>query len=244
MLKKILSIFFLLILSASAFSQTGNDTTFSKAALQNSIAVYGKHISEQTNLYNGYQYVRPNQTNDEEHPYFETDDWVFGSVEYDGEIFKNIPLLYDIRSDKVITEHYLNGNEMELIPEKLSGFTMAKHSFKKIKNEEVSNSLPQTGYYEILYDGVTRAIVLQKKTSLKTISSNEVQILYEKRIKYYILKNGKFFQVRSKGSLLKLLSDEKKALKQFLTTHKLRFRGNAESVIAQTAEFYDTLKTK
>lgn len=244
MTKKILSIFFMLALATTAFSQAGKDTTFYKDAIKNSLAVYEKFAFEKADLYSGYQYVRPEQTSDDEHPYFESDDWVPGTVEYDGQVFENVPLLYDIRNDKVVTEHYLNASEIEFIPEKLDGFTMAGHRFKKIKNETVGNSLPRSDYYEILYDGATRAIAMRKKNSLRTTSSSQVVVLFEKRTRYFMFKNGRFFPVKSKASVLKLLSDEKKALKQFLSSQKIRFKNNVETSIAKMAEHYDTLKTR
>jgi hypothetical protein len=234
----------LLILSASAFSQIDGDTLFYKEALKNSLAVYAKTEFREASLYNGCQYLRPEQSSDDEHPYFKVDDWAIGAVEYDGEIFENVPLLYDLWNDKVITEHYRNASEIELIAEKLSGFTIAEYSFRRIENEAVGNSPPQTGYYQILYDGPSRTIAHWKKNVLRTTSETGVVIDFDEKIKYYILKNGRYFPVKGKASALKLFSDEKKPLKQFIISSKLRFDNNPAAAIARVSEFYDTLKNR
>lgn len=227
--------------TAGAFAQSA-DTTFYKDALKNTIEIYNQYVREQTNLYNGYEYVKPVQTSDEEHPFFKFDDWTTGTLEYDDELFQGISLLYDLTSDKLVTEHPVNGNALELIREKIKCFSLSEHKFERIKNETVANSLPQTGFYEILYGGATKAIAFRQKRKLETISSGSVDMSYPQKDRYYIFKSGKYFHVAGKASIFKILSDQKPALRQLLRSQKLSFYKNQESTLARLAEFYDTLK--
>jgi len=36
------------------------------------------------------------------HPYFESDDWVEGTVHYDGDLYEGVAILYDLVSEKVV----------------------------------------------------------------------------------------------------------------------------------------------
>jgi hypothetical protein len=215
------------------------DTAFVQTALRNSINVYTQSIGAQANLYNGSAYLAPFQTNSD-HPYFETEEWVNGSVIYEGEPYENLDLLYDISNDRLITELY-NGSPIMLINEKLNSFSIGSHHFKKIKNETVNNSLPQSGFYEILYDGTTQAVARRQKKRRETIESKTIQVYFDDKDKYFILKNGNFNQVKSKTSVLKLFPDHKQALKQYMRKNNLNYKTNRSAAIAGVVEYYDTL---
>src|SRR5688572_28813982 len=93
------------------------DTAFVAESKKQVSALYTTAIQHQSRLYNGSDYVIY-IPRDEEHPYFEVDDWAYGSVEYWNELYENIPLMYDINVDQVITEHN-RGNPIKLLPEKV-----------------------------------------------------------------------------------------------------------------------------
>jgi hypothetical protein len=236
-------LFLLTISSGLAFSQSVKDSIFLADAKKNTIKDYERAIQGQAKLYNGSEYVKPEQTGDS-HPFYISDDWSFGFVNYDEERFENVPLLYDITSDKLVTENYYNASEMELVYDKLTGFSIANHIFEKIINQQVNNSLPQSGFYEVLYNGTTKTIARHQKKSQETIVSNEIEIDFEKKDHYFIYKSGSYYPVKSKGSVLKLLADEKSALKQFLNKNSINFKLDRENALARLAEYYDTLKTK
>jgi hypothetical protein len=233
----------LLIFSRLSFSQSSKDTLFLVDAKKNAINNYQRVIQGQAKLYNGSEYVKPEQTGDS-HPFYVSDDWSFGFVNYDGERFENVPLLYDITSDKLVTENYYNASEMELVYDKLTGFSLVNHIFEKITNQAVNNSLPQSGFYEVLYNGTTKTIARHQKKPQETIVSNQIEIDFEEKDHYFILKNGSYYPVKSKGSVLKLLADEKTALKQFLNKNSINFKLDREKALVRLAEHYDTLKTK
>src|SRR5690349_5471588 len=81
--------------SFSYCQEVSIDTTFLSKANKKSIALYEESIKHQSRLFNGSDYVvyLPEK---EEHPYFQMDDWVFGTVTYWGETYHNVPLLYDL----------------------------------------------------------------------------------------------------------------------------------------------------
>src|SRR5688500_18456578 len=103
------------LIFSSAIGQQASvsDTIFLNQAIANAIRLYEKTLNTQSILYNGTQYVEPSQL-DDHHPFFFTDDWTMSSVEYDGERFENVPVLYDLTNDKVISESH-NGSQIELI---------------------------------------------------------------------------------------------------------------------------------
>lgn len=231
----------LVLTTFTALSQAPRDTTFITSAKANTIDLYQKALRTQSRLYNGSKYAAPKQTF-EQHPYFASEDWITGAVFYDGEYFADIPLMYDLLLDAIVTEHYPSGHFLELVPEKLQRFSMGDHYFEKIENESVSNSLPKTGFYEILYDGKTRVIASRQKFLREKIEAPDIIVTYEERNRYFILTNDVFVPVKSKSSVLKLLDDRKRELKRFLKQKQIKFSTNRELALKSLAEYYDTLK--
>jgi hypothetical protein len=214
------------------------DTTFIEEAKQNAIKLYEASLKDQQLYLSGGAYVEPPRT-DEQHPYFITDEWQIGSIEFDHHLFNNVYLLYDISSDKVLTESPV-GNILSLT-EKLSSFKFDKYHFVRIVNESVGNSLPRTGYYEVLYNGKTRVIARHEKDAQEQIESTQLRFYYSPSNRFFVFKNGKYHSVKSKKSILKLLGEQKHALRSFISRNKIRFRKNQSIALARVAEYYDTI---
>ena len=238
---KVILIFSLSLLGGVAFPQAHADTTFVASARQKAIGLYDRALRTQSRLYNGSRYVSP-QYNTDLHPWFSSDDWVTGSVFYDGKYFEDVPLMYDLYNQVLVTEHYPSGHPIQLVAEKLQYFAVAGHHFERISNESVGNSLPATGFYDVLYSGKTKVIARRQKFLREQIVSTTVERSFEDRTRYYLMRNGVFFPVKSKGSALKLMSDRKQELNKFLKQKKMRFADNRELALATLAEHYDTLE--
>lgn len=229
-----------LVISTPALPQIARDTTFIQTASRNAIAIYKKSIGAQARLYNGSKYIEP-EYSFEEHPYYLSIDWINGDVFYDGELFQNVPLMLDLNSGQLITEHYSNGQPMCLVPEKVLYFTISDRQFQRIENETVGNSLPATGYYEILYTGKSKVIARRQKILHEEIENGAIETTFDERNHFYVYKNGIFHPVKSKGSVLKLLQEQKQKLKKMLRQRKAEFDGNRELLFMNAAEYYDTL---
>ena len=230
--------FCLLLCASLALAQPSADTLFMRDAVKNTIGFYTTSIQGQTSLYNGSQYREPNRSDNDQHPFFEADDWVTGTVTYDGQYYENVPLLYDITSDKVVTENYYNADQIVLVWEKLDAFTIGDQAFEKLSHK----TLPRSGFYHVLYNGESKLVARRQKVIAEKISGQSIEIEFDPRYRYFIFKNGAYFPVKSKASLLRVLEDEKPALRQFINKNKLRFKFMREEALRRVAAHYDTLK--
>lgn len=230
----------LLFFSLSLTYGQVNDTTFLKMAVENAAKLYASSIQGQTNLYTGSQYKEPNQA-DDQHPFFGSDDWVYGTITFDGEHYENIPMLYDITEDKLITENYYNAAEIVLFSEKVDDFRIDNHIFLHISKETANNSLPKSGFYELLYKGTTKLLARRQKELTEKIESSTILTQYEIKDRYFVYKNGMYFPVRTKRSILNVLANQKQALRKFIAKNKIRFKGNQELALMRIASQYDVL---
>jgi hypothetical protein len=235
-----LSSVLLWLLAQVAFAQSfKNDTTFVTAAVNNAVKNYNNAIQGQAQLYNGSDYALYLSLK-EEHPYFGTDDWVFGSVYYDGYLYENVPLLYDLASDQLLTETYYSSSVMKLTKNKVRSFTLPDQ--RLFVNQPDTSLSP--GYYEVLYNGKTKAYARHIKILQETLTAQEIIHEFDEKTRYYICMNNQCHAVKSKGALVKLFGDQKREAVQYVKQgRKLQYRKNRREYITRLAEFHDRSQT-
>ena len=212
------------------------DTTFLTSAKLNQVALYTDYISGQKRLNNGSEY-RDYLSHNEEHPYFEVDDWAYGSIIYDEELYEDVPMFYDLSRDKVISEHSLNGAKLELISEKISMFTLGPHTFVRLAADEARTIT--SGFHELLYDGKTKVYVRREKSLQQKVESNDIIFNFDEKNRVYIKKDGVYYPVKTKNSVLEVFNDRKQEIRAFMKKNGRITKKDRENAIARVAAFYD-----
>ena len=212
------------------------DTTFLTSAKVNQVKLYTEFMNGQTRLNNGSEY-RDYLSHNEEHPYFGADDWAYGTIIYDEEVYENVPMFYDLSRDKVISEHSLNGAKLELISEKISLFTLGPHTFVRLAADEAKTIT--SGFHERLYDGKTKVYVRREKSLQQKVESNNIIFNFDEKNRVYIQKDGVYYPVRTKNSVLEVFNDKKQEIRAFMKKDGRITKHNRENAIAKVAAFYD-----
>jgi len=228
----------LFVLSLPGYCQeTKPDTAFLSLAKKQSVMRYAAATQNQSRLYNGSDYVYYIPKN-EEHPYFLSDDWSNGSIVYWEEQYENVSLLYDLTTDHVIIEHN-RGNPIKLQSEKVKSFTLADHTFVRLRRDE--NNKISEGFYDRLYNGKTKVFGRYGKTYEETLDSRTITPRFDESYRYFVVKDGVFHSVKTKKSLLGVFGDQKQEIKAFFRKNHIRLKYNRSKSIVRVAEFYDTL---
>jgi hypothetical protein len=215
-----------LFLSTMALAQTGvSDTAFVEQSITFAQKVHAQKTKMQSPLYNGSQHAVYNPI-EEEHPYFLSYDWLDGSVEYSGEYFD---------TDKVITEHF-SGAYVELITTKVSAFTINGHRFRRFEDTDDTRRSITEGFYEVLYDGQTKILKRHTKLFLQIIKSSEIVNSFTEKTRYFVVKGGAFYPIRSRSGLIRILSDKKQELRRIG-----RNTQDNDKMFVQLATHYDTI---
>jgi len=213
------------------------DTSFLAQSKTKSIALYAATILDQSRLFNGSDYI-VYMPRDEEHPYYGSDDWTTGSVVYWDESYENVSLLFDLSIDQVIVEHD-RGSPVRLIPEKVQQFTILEHTFVRLLRDD-KNKLSD-GFYAHLYNGKSKVYAKYSKNYRETLEAPKIIPSFDENVRYYVVKDGNFHVVKTKGSILQVLSDHKSELKNFLRKNRIRYNDDRKKAIVRLTEFYDTL---
>ncbi|MGA0557031.1 hypothetical protein ACO2Q8_10295 [Larkinella sp. VNQ87] len=215
------------------------DTTFREQAVRFAHTRYVSATSEQARLYNGAEYVGHRLTI-KGHPYLDSL-WQVGSITYDGVVYDNIRLLYDLVDDVVVVPHSDSVYRVQLQGIKVNRFSTPNHTVVRIVSDSIRNVGLRTGFYDQLYDGRSRVLARRVKTIRTELAQNAVKEEYLSNTSYYVGKNGRFYPVKSKRSVLTLLADQKKALRRYLRENRIKFARNRETAIVNLTKQYDAL---
>jgi hypothetical protein len=129
---------------------------------------------------------------------------------------------------------------MKLTKDKVNAFTLPDN--RAFINRPDTSLSP--GYYEVLYNGKTRAYARHIKVMQETITSQEIIHEFDEKTRYYICMSNTCFPVKSKGALLKLFGDRKREAVHYVNKgKKLPYRKNRREYITRLAEFHDRSQT-
>jgi hypothetical protein len=226
------------LLSVDGNCQSPSDS--STSALAAAKEIYFNAVGSELNLYNGISYkgYTLNET-DEGQPYFGSELWVEGFVNYDGVLYEDVSMLYDLVEDKVIIDHKFGSGKLELIGEKLSSFGFNQHYFVRLNPSRTSNTA-ESGFYERLFDGRLKAYAKWHKKRNDIVGAAAVQVKYEDQNRFYIFNGNEYAQVKSKSSVLNVLKDKKQFLSKFIRKYKLKFGAHCGESLPRILAHYES----
>lgn len=219
-----------------------SDSVLLSASVDHAINSYNAVMKNQALLFNGREYLEFDGLS-KQHPYFESEFEEEGAIEYEHQWYTKIPMLYDLTIDALVVEHYDQRGFRVLVKvhqDDVQSFDLLDHHFVRLQADSL-NAVKE-GFYDLLYQGDTKFYVKRKKNIHEDLSNNEVNVEFIGKNTFYVEKNSIFHVVRGKGSLYKVLKDQKKALKQFASKNQLDFVGAKERSMVELVMYYDQIK--
>ena len=216
------------------------DSILYQSAYVHTLDVYYRQLGDQSPLYNARLYPGYGFPFREGIPYFLSGEFRQESVVYNGIQFDNVPLLYDDLTGVIISRD--QGYWVQLLNERVSSFTISGHHFIRIPADSLNNGMPATGYYEVLYHGHSTVFKKTIKRIKEELSPAEgILRSIDQTDRYYIRMGEAYFPVKSKRELLKIFSDHRKQVQQFMRKKKLKYRKAKEEALVQVTAYYDQL---
>ena len=201
------------------------------------IDVYYQALGEQSPLYNGSEYIEYTFTFEEGHPFFGSASWVMGNINFDGLTFHEVPMAYDIIKDQVVIKDFRKAFNIVLPSNKIEQFTISGHTFIRLLHDS-SNQI-KTGFYDQLYNGKIGLFVKrEKKIFEKYLDLHTNNVAYERNT-YYIKKEGIYYIIKNKRTLLNVLKNKKEQVQKYLRKNGLRFKNNTEKTMIMAVQYYD-----
>jgi hypothetical protein len=172
-------------------------------------------------------------------PYYLSNDWQKGTLDYEGVLYEDVFLKYDLIADELIIRHSNGFSGILLFTPRIKSFTLGSKRFVNLTSSE--SGIIKPGIYELLSNGRLAFYVKRGKTVTENIVSN----ILEKRIvdnnSFYIVKEGQYYTIRKQNAIMELVKDKKEAVNTRLKTAGLRFKKNPEEVLITIVEYYNQL---
>ena len=207
-------------------------------SFQSARVFFHNRVKENTHLYAGKEFINYS-VNIKGHPFFETDQMQIGSVFYDGTLYENIPLLYDIVAQEIVITRYNSDERIKLLNEKVKYFIFDGHRFENIFSAEGRDENITNTFYDLMFDGKASVLIKRIKHIKSGIRAEDPTSFVEGDELY--VRNGKnLYVIDGKNSVLQAFGDRKDEIKNFMRKNKLRFKKNMEKELILTAEYYST----
>lgn len=207
-----------LFLSVSSFAQAVSEN------LQN-LDKYQEQLPFFQELITGAQYPEPPRNYDG-FPFLDTRSFEDGGLTINQVFYPEVPLLYDIRYDQVITFHPLFSQKLLINPEKVDGFVLkGDKQFQQISGNE-SYIHHKNGFYEVIASGPFQLISKHYKVEKGARELGDYVGYYLEYEDFFLLRDESFYPIRKKKDAIKLLQIEKKSVRENLIRKGIYYNQN------------------
>lgn len=195
-------------------------------------------------LYNGIGYVEKYKVINTYHKFFKSTDFLQGSMFYDGQMYPNLEMKYDLHDDLVLL-NLRSGQRMVLLQpdqEKIDDFKIDGRHFVHIQ-DSISKVRQTAGYYELLYQGVHFQLLEKHvKKRFERKGKNALYSEFKSRNKNYFYFNGEHYILNNRKDFEKAFPSYKKQIQGY---SKKRFpKENRNLHLIALARRVDDLITK
>jgi len=235
----------LLIYVPAVSQQLSSDKQTNQVSVDDTLAMntYSRIMNHNYDIVNGPEYIvfhKLYHTN----PFFQSATICSGTVFYNGHIYSDYKLIYDIFKDEIVVNYLTPSGYLKLISLNkhfVDSFDISVNNitsrFQKIlfKPEDEMKD----GYYEIKFRG--KAILLLRY--IKTMSQVDGQDEYFDALKKYILLNGEYHTITTLRKFIKLFGENKNEMKKYIRSLRVvSFRKISDIELIQIFAYYDSLK--
>lgn len=207
------------------------DSTVQQAK-EYALNIYHLFLGEQSAIYNGNANISYDPLM-RGHAFFKIDSLVNGTITYEGILYRDMPLLYDLVLDQPILlneDGYLIG----LLNRNVRDFFLSGHHFINTR----------TGFYDLLSQGRLTLMAKRIKRIEESIEGMTLIHTIVPKDFFYVIKDSVTTELSNERSLLVLVADKKKEVKQFIRTNKIKFRKDPEHAIIAITGYYNQLSSR
>ncbi|MDP5231619.1 MAG: hypothetical protein NWQ38_14605 [Cellulophaga sp.] len=184
---------------------------------------------ENAELYNGVIFVDEFKVTNDKHRFFKTDDFIQGSVSYNGNTFYNHQLKYDLFKDELLIKPKTASSALilQIVKNKIDSFSLKEKKFVNIITSRTNDS--KSEFYEkfFKYKSIT---ILKKHYSLNKGKTDE-KLFYEFRYKsnFFLQYKDVVYPADTQSNIIAIFPDQKKDIKKIYRKNKILRKSNPNS---------------
>jgi hypothetical protein len=239
--KLLIGVFYLNVVFLSiVYAQQAPQDSIANSPVDKAESFFNHSIKQQSRLYNGSSFINYGPAVDGSANFQDLTTFINGNVVYDGFRFNNIPLMYDLFEDKVITQRSRFAM-YSLVNERVSDFYINNHHFKYVNVIDTITNIIKPGFFDFIFEGRSKILVKRKKTMQQTIENRTLRYYFVPKTLYYLEKDQKYYVISGKRSFLNYFKDKKTELRKRLKESKIKFRKNPDEAMVLLATYYESL---
>jgi hypothetical protein len=200
-------------------------------------AAFLQAIQTQMEVHNGVEHVGY-LPSIEGFAYFGSKDWQRGAVQYDGIVYGNELLLYDLLADKRAVKRP-NGFAIELRSGLIAWFTLHGRSFIYVDSKGIV--LKPGIYNEIAAGRITLYAKWQKQLE-DQVEGMCINQKFTEQVLYYAVKNNQVHTIRTLRSLLELMDNRSGAVQQHMKQQGIKYKKNREAAFAAATAYFNQIQ--
>jgi len=160
------------------------------------------------------------------------------SVVFDGFFYNDIPLLYDLVIDQLVTIHPERKVEIYLEKHLVDWFSIQRDQFVRIG--DVQSELAP-GFYQLVYQGENYICYAKHSKEVRRYASGTIlEHRFFETVTYYLrIGDDPFRVVKSQKELLSLADDHRRAIRRALRANGLSFRARPVESLQAVLNFLD-----
>jgi len=224
---------------SALFAQRDSNYVTTASATENLLTeLYNSRIGAALPINNGKLYLGY-PPNIEGNAYFRYDVFQKGSLIYDGVLYENVMMNYDVVKDLLVIKTNENsGFSISLFSPRIKAFSFSGLEFIYLDRDSENNSIA-TGFYLLLEKGKVTALSKTTKIINEEIVGMTVKRTFEEKTGYYILKDNRYYSIYDKKDLLAALQKHSAEIKGLLKKRHLKFKTDPQTTIASAVNLYN-----
>jgi len=220
-MKLLCSIVTIFLFCYSIHSQDTNNSDYYKAF----DAIVG---IENTNLINGVQFIDNYRYTQKHHRFFNSHEFLNGSIVYDSQLYNNLKIKYDLYENQVILELPTEIDFFQLIvnTNKITEFTIENHRFINFNSNKAFQALEINSFLEPIYSNKLQLYLRHSKSRIVQLKNNIVESKFKLNSQYVYFYNEKFYLFKSKNKLKKVFPKQANSINQFYKDNTILLKKN------------------
>ena len=171
-------------------------------------------------------------------PFFQSSDPQPGTLDYDGQHFENVALLYEQVRDQVLLYGPAQAEPLQLIRQQVRGFELAGHRFVRLAAD--SAGVVAEGFYDLAVDGPARLLVRRTKKLEASTGGYNLKGEYEEVTRFFVQRRARFYEINTIKQALAVLADQKAEMQAYARGNRFDSR---EAAFTALVRQYNTLAT-
>jgi hypothetical protein len=232
-------------LTFTGYNENGSFKAISTHQIDYLYRLYNQRIDNSNEMINGRDYI-PYYYRSENKPLLFSEKKKSGSFVMQGKKYENLMLDYDTYLDEVIyydmTKFFDEKSlSIALNKEQVESFNLYFENdsltFRNFKSSYGTKFNLQEGFYEEVYNGMSKYIIKHQSSITKEKSQN----LYLYSTNGYVMVGESFSKLQSRRGFVKLFAVKSAEIKKYMRSNRIHIRKEDKNKIASVLKYYDTM---